>query len=144
MDRLRSALEADDRWRLFVQGDGSRAALVEGFRATPGAVLLGTTSFWHGVDVPGEALSLLLPPRPGTHARHSPITWPNSRPARMMSLLRRTSDRGLLAVLDPRIVTKSYGKTFLRSLPPYPKTRRLKDCREFFRNGTLPAVRSPS
>ena len=56
MARVQRELAADPRWTLFIQGEGSKPALVESFRATERAVLLGTTSFWHGVDVPGEAL----------------------------------------------------------------------------------------
>jgi ATP-dependent DNA helicase DinG len=59
LQKVRDALRVDDRFHLFVQGEGSRAALVESFKTTPRAVLLGTASFWHGVDVPGEALSLV-------------------------------------------------------------------------------------
>ncbi|MDX1389970.1 MAG: ATP-dependent DNA helicase, partial [Acidobacteriota bacterium] len=60
MERVRVELERENRWPLLVQGDGSKIALVDRFKNTTGAVLLGTTSFWHGVDVPGEALSLVV------------------------------------------------------------------------------------
>jgi ATP-dependent DNA helicase DinG len=154
LERVRTALEDEDRWNLFVQGEGSRAALVESFRGTPEAVLLGTTSFWHGVDVPGEALSAVVvdklpfdvPSDPLIAARIDRIRREGGNPFQeyqtpmavlelkqgLGRLLRSRSDRGLLAVLDPRITTRRYGQVFLRSLPPYPVTRSAEDCRRFF------------
>ena len=155
MDRVRDGLELEGRWNLFVQGDGSKVALVEEFRRTPGAVLLGTTSFWQGVDVPGEALSLVVidklpfgvPGDPLVSARIDRIKEQGGNPFReyqtpmavlelkqgLGRLIRSRSDRGLLAVLDPRLTTKFYGKTFLRSLPPWPVVREIERCREYFR-----------
>ncbi len=60
LHQVRERLAELDRWPLFVQGQGSKVALVEAFRTTAGAVLLGTASFWHGVDVPGQALSVVV------------------------------------------------------------------------------------
>jgi ATP-dependent DNA helicase DinG len=152
--RFREGLAVDGRWRLFVQGEGSRAALVEAFRTTSEAVLLGTTSFWHGVDVPGDALSLVVvdrlpfdvPGDPLVAARIDRIKAEGGRPfdayqlplavlelkQGLGRLLRSRADRGILAVLDPRLTTRRYGKTFLRSLPPYPVVREIEACRTFF------------
>jgi ATP-dependent DNA helicase DinG len=153
LERVRDLLELDARWNLFVQGEGSKVALVERFRETKNAVLLGTTSFWQGVDVPGDALSLVVidklpfavPGDPLISARIDRIKEEGGNPFReyqtpmavlelkqgLGRLLRSRSDRGLLAVLDPRITTRFYGKTFLKSLPPYTVVRDLEQCAEF-------------
>ena len=154
LQRVREALTGDARWQLFVQGEGPRAALLEAFKVTPDAVLLGTTSFWHGVDVPGEALSLVVidklpfdvPSDPLVSARIEEIRRRRGDPFReyqlplavlelkqgLGRLLRSRSDRGILAVLDPRLSTRGYGRRFLASLPPYPVVRSLEECRRFF------------
>lgn len=154
LQRVKAELEREGRWTLFAQGDGSKAALVERFRETPRAALLGTASFWHGVDVPGEALSLVVidklpfdvPSDPLVAARIAKIREDGGNPfgeyqlplavlelkQGLGRLLRATSDRGLLAVLDPRLTSKGYGKTFLASLPPYPVVRDREACAEFF------------
>jgi ATP-dependent DNA helicase DinG len=154
MERVRDALESAGRWRMFVQGEGSKPALVEAFRDTDRAVLLGTTSFWHGVDVPGDALSLVgvdklpfaVPSDPLVSARIERLREAGANPFMeyqvpmavlelkqgLGRLLRSGRDRGLLAVLDPRLTTKRYGRTFLRSLPGWPVVRDLAVCRAFF------------
>ena len=154
MERARSLLEEHGRWNLLVQGQGSKIALVETFKATKDAVLLGTTSFWYGVDVQGEALSLVVidklpfdvPSDPLVAARIERIRDDGGNPfgdyqlptavlelkQGLGRLLRSRSDRGILAVLDPRISQKSYGRTFLKSLPPYPVVRDVESCRMFF------------
>ena len=161
MDRVRIELEKEDRWPLLVQGDGSKIALVERFKKTPRAVLLGTTSFWHGVDVPGEALSLVVidklpydvPSDPLVAARIERIRDEGGNPfveyqtplavlelkQGLGRLLRSRGDRGVLSVMDPRLLTKRYGKTFLRSLPPFRVVRDIEACREFLEE---PGVRS--
>jgi len=155
MERVHGELERIGRWPLFLQGQGSKPALVESFRNTPGAVLLGTTSFWHGVDVPGEALSLVVvdklpfdvPSDPLIAARIERTRDQGGNPfveyqvplavlelkQGLGRLLRSRGDRGILAVLDPRLTSRRYGKTFLESLPPYSVTRTLDACAEFFR-----------
>ena len=155
MERVHAELEQIDRWPLFLQGSGSKVALVETFRRTPHAVLLGTTSFWHGVDVPGEALSLVVvdklpfdvPSDPLIAARIDRIRDEGGNPFAeyqvplavlelkqgLGRLLRSGDDRGILAVLDPRLTTRGYGRTFLRSLPPHRVVRDQAACVEFFR-----------
>ncbi len=154
LERVRAALEEDGSWNLIVQGEGSKVALVEKFKRTERAVLLGTTSFWHGVDVQGEALSLVVidklpfevPDDPLVAARIERIRDRGGNPFAeyqvpiavlelkqgLGRLLRSRSDRGVLAVLDPRLVTKAYGRTFLDSVPPYRRVRTLEECRAFF------------
>jgi ATP-dependent DNA helicase DinG len=157
MEKVRDAISRNRRWRLFVQGEGSKLALVEEFRTTESAVLLGTTSFWHGVDVPGEALSLVVidklpfdvPSDPLVAARIERIREEGGNPFAeyqiplavlelkqgLGRLLRSSADRGILAVLDPRITTKPYGKSFLSSLPPYRVVRDIEACRQFWKGG---------
>ncbi len=124
----------------FVQGSASKGALLSKFRNTPHAVLFATSSFWQGVDVRGEQLSCVIidklpfavPSDPIVAARQRYIEeqggssfYEYSVPQAIISLkqglgrlIRSTTDRGVLAVLDPRLRTKMYGQTFLQSLPP--------------------------
>jgi ATP-dependent DNA helicase DinG len=130
---------------------------VDAFKTTPDAVLLGTSAFWQGVDVPGQALSLVVvdklpfdvPGDPLVAARIDQVRRRGGQPFAeyqlplavldlkqgLGRLLRSRSDRGLLAVLDPRLTTRPYGRAFLRSLPPYPVLRDLDACREWFHGG---------
>jgi ATP-dependent DNA helicase DinG len=127
------------RYPVIVQGDGPRAALLDRFRATPNAVLLGTGSFWEGVDVPGDALSLVIIDKLPFAPHTDPLIAARMRvrgeaggdpfadvqlPAAAISLrqgfgrlIRRRDDRGIVAILDPRIVTRRYGRVFVDSLP---------------------------
>ncbi len=139
---------------ILVQGTAPRSALLREFKATPHAVLLATASFWQGVDVVGEALSCVIidklpfasPADPITAARIEAI---NARggsafgdyqiPLAILTLLqglgrllRHRQDRGVLAVLDPRLRTMGYGRRFLASLPPAPVTHRIQDVEAFF------------
>ena len=141
---------------LLRQGDAPRAALVDRFRATPGAVLLGTGSFWEGVDVPGDALSLViidkLPFAPHTDplvaARAQALAARGVDPFAALQLpqaaialkqgfgrlIRRRDDRGIVAILDPRIVTRNYGRVLVDSLPPgMPRTSALEQVRRWWR-----------
>jgi ATP-dependent DNA helicase DinG len=160
LDRVRDELEADDAWSLFVQGEESKAALVERFRETERAVLLGTTSFWHGVDVAGSALSLVVVDKLPFDVPSDPLVAAKIRrirdsggnpfveyqtPAPVLELkqglgrlIRSRSDRGILCVLDPRLRTKPYGRVFLRSLPPVPVVRDRMDCARFFQASRIP------
>jgi len=124
----------------FVQGSASKGALLSKFRKTPNAILFATSSFWQGVDVRGDQLSCVIidklpfavPSDPIVAARQRYIEeqggssfYEYSVPQAIISLkqglgrlIRSTTDRGVLAVLDPRLRTKMYGQTFLQSLPP--------------------------
>lgn len=153
MEWIHEQLVRLDRWPMLLQGEGSKVALVDRFRQSRGAVLCGTTSFWHGVDVAGEALSLVVidklpfgvPSDPLVEARIDRIRRAGGNPFAeyqvplavlelnqgLGRLLRSRSDRGLLAVLDPRLTSKSYGATFLRSLPSFSLAHEIEACRAF-------------
>jgi len=132
----------DGRWPLFVQGEAPRGRLVEGFVASGHGILLGVSSFWEGVDVPGQPLRGLViaklpfkvPGEPLTAARIEAIEREggNSFYEYMLPhaalrlkqgfgrLIRSAGDRGVVVLLDGRVVSKSYGRYFLESLPPAP------------------------
>jgi Rad3-related DNA helicase len=134
-EALRTPMEAQRVVLLGQNIDGSRARLLETFRAGPRAVLLGTSSFWEGVDVVGEALSCLViarlpfavPTDPVFAARSELFDDPFREYAVPQAILRfkqgfgrlirSRTDRGVVAVLDRRLVSKSYGRAFMRSLP---------------------------
>jgi ATP-dependent DNA helicase DinG len=140
---------------ILVQGTAPRSALIDAFRRTPHAVLLGTSSFWQGVDVAGDALSCVVidklpfasPTDPVTAARIDAIAATGGEPFAdyqvplailtlqqgLGRLIRHRGDRGVLAVLDPRLQTMGYGRRFLASLPPAPVTRDLADVEQFFK-----------
>jgi ATP-dependent DNA helicase DinG len=139
---------------LLVQGTAPRSSLLTSFRSTPHAVLLATSAFWQGVDVVGEQLSCVIidklpfasPGDPITAARIEAVTASGCDafsdyqvPLAILSLLqglgrliRHRSDRGVLAVLDPRVRTMGYGRRFLASCPPAPVTQDLADIETFF------------
>jgi ATP-dependent DNA helicase DinG len=153
---LREAAELlrDGPWPLFVQGEAPRPVLLERFRASGNGVLLGAASFREGVDVAGEALSVVIidklpfaaPDDPVFEARLEAIRRNGGNPFRdeqlpqaVISLkqgagrlIRSETDRGVLVLCDPRISSKTYGKVFLDSLPPLPKTRKVEDVVGFF------------
>jgi ATP-dependent DNA helicase DinG len=139
----------------LVQGEAPRATLVDRFRATPGAVLLGTGSFWEGVDVPGDALSLVvidkLPFAPHTDplvAARMQAAGDAGRdpfasvllPAAALALkqgfgrlIRRRDDRGIVAILDHRILARTYGRVFLETLPSeLPRTSAIEQVRRWW------------
>ena len=133
----------------LVQGSASKSQLLKKFRETPNAVLFATSSFWQGVDVRGEQLSCVIidklpfavPTDPIVAARQRYIEdsggssfYQYSVPQAIIALkqglgrlIRSTTDRGVLAILDPRLRTKGYGRTFLQSLPPCRVTSRIDD-----------------
>ncbi|MEO6171025.1 MAG: ATP-dependent DNA helicase [Lysobacter sp.] len=144
----------DGPWPLFVQGEAPRSMLLERFRASGNGVLLGAASFREGVDVAGEALSVVVidklpfgaPDDPVFEARLEAIRRAGGNPFRDEQLpqavialkqgagrlIRSETDRGVLVLCDPRLVAKSYGKVFLDSLPPLPRTRHIADVQNFF------------
>ncbi len=156
-DLLQEAFEeAQLDYSLLVQGNGSRSDMLDNFRKLGNAVLIGSQSFWEGVDVRGEALSLVIidklpfspPDDPVLSARIDKINR-EGRNAFMEYQLPRTvinlkqgagrlirdeTDRGVLMICDPRIITKSYGKRIWQSLPPMKRTRQLTDVEEFLRS----------
>src|ERR1041385_5691486 len=138
----------------LVQGSASKSELLKKFRVTPNAVLFATSSFWQGVDVRGEQLSCVIidklpfavPSDPIVAARQRHIEeaggssfYEYSVPQAIISLkqglgrlIRSTTDRGVLAVLDPRLRTKMYGQQFLKSLPSCRITSSVDDLERFF------------
>jgi len=152
--RAREALDGTCPWPLMAQGDASRHRLLERFRSTDHAVLLATSSFWHGVDVQGESLSLVVidklpfdvPRDPVVAARIEAIRRADGEPfigyqvpaavidlkQGLGRLIRSRQDRGVLAVMDARLMTRPYGRVFLDSIPPYPVVHDIKDVRQFF------------
>jgi ATP-dependent DNA helicase DinG len=156
---LREAAEAlrAGPWPLFVQGTEPRHVLLQKFRDSGNGVLLGTASFREGVDVAGEALSVVVidklpfaaPDDPVFEARLDAIRRAGGNPFRDEQLpqavialkqgagrlIRTETDRGVLVLCDPRLLGKSYGRTFLDSLPPLPRTRELADVQAFFAPG---------
>jgi ATP-dependent DNA helicase DinG len=141
-------------WPLFVQGTAPRMELLERFRNSGNGVLLGAASFWEGVDVAGDALSVVIidklpfaaPDDPVLEARLESVRQRGGNPFMeeqipsavialkqgVGRLIRSFEDRGVLMMGDTRLVSKPYGKTFIQSLPPFPRTRELDDVREFF------------
>lgn len=144
----------------FVQGEASKMALLDKFKATPHSVLFATSSFWQGVDVQGETLSCVIvdklpfavPTDPLVRARNQFIEEHGGNPFYEYSvpqaiitlrqglgrLIRSVRDNGVLAVLDPRIRTKAYGRAFLQSLPPCPITSNISELDRVFAD-TAPA-----
>jgi ATP-dependent DNA helicase DinG len=136
------------------QGDAPKSALLEEFRLTPNAVLFATSSFWQGVDVQGEQLSCVIidrlpfavPSDPVVAARIKTIDAEGGNaffqyqvPAAVITLkqgfgrlIRSLHDRGLLVLLDNRILKKQYGRVFIESLPNYKKTTDIRVVEEFF------------
>ena len=138
---------------LLIQGSAPRSTLLREFRARAHAVLLATSSFWQGVDVAGEALSCVIidklpfasPADPITAARIEAVATRGGDPfleyqvplailtlqQGLGRLIRHRRDRGVLAILDPRVQTRGYGRRFVASLPPAPVTHDLSEVERF-------------
>jgi ATP-dependent DNA helicase DinG len=149
-DRVSLEIEYDT----LLQGSGPRHALLDEFRRTPNCVLFATSSFWQGVDVPGEQLSCVIidklpfavPGDPVVEARIRAIRDEGGEPFYGFQvphaaialkqgfgrLIRSRSDRGVLAILDNRIMKQRYGKVFFDSLPPYALSASIADVESFF------------
>jgi len=148
--------------RLMKQGDADRARLLDSFRAERSSVLFATDSFWEGVDAPGDTLRMVIvtrlpfrvPSEPVLRARMAAIEERGGNPFAELSLpdavmrmrqgfgrlMRRHDDSGVVLILDPRIVTKSYGSVFLESLPDArrvlaPSAEVLREVVRFFSSG---------
>ncbi len=154
MNELYERVASQIDFPCFIQGSSSKGALLKKFRETPNAVLFATASFWQGVDVRGEQLSCVIidklpfavPSDPIIAARQRDIEdrggssfYEYSVPQAIISLkqglgrlIRSTTDRGVLAVLDPRLRTKMYGQQFLKSLPPCKITSEVEELRQVF------------
>ena len=154
MNDIHQRLLGDLQFPMLRQGDAPKSALLEEFRLTPNAVLFATSSFWQGVDVQGEQLSCVIidrlpfavPSDPVVAARVKAIDADGGNaffqyqvPAAVITLkqgfgrlIRSLHDRGLLALLDNRILKKQYGRLFVESLPKYRKTTEMRVVEEFF------------
>jgi ATP-dependent DNA helicase DinG len=152
--RAHQILEGKIDYPLLVQGTGSRSQLLSRFRALGNAVLLGSQSFWEGVDVRGDALSLVVidklpfapPDDPVLAARIEGVRSAGGNPFNELQLpqavlqlkqgagrlIRDEADRGVLMLCDPRLVSKPYGRRILQSLPPMALTRELSAVERFF------------
>ena len=154
MNEIHQRLLGEVEFPMLRQGDAPKSALLEEFRLTPNAVLFATSSFWQGVDVQGEQLSCVIidrlpfavPSDPVVAARVKALDAEGGNaffqyqvPAAVITLkqgfgrlIRSLHDRGLLVLLDNRILKKQYGRVFIESLPAYKKTTEMRVVGEFF------------
>jgi ATP-dependent DNA helicase DinG len=155
MRKLHGMIEIASKYPLLLQGEMPKAELIEKFRSGKGMVLFATSSFWHGVDVQGEALSLVaidkipfdVPSDPLISARigylrelgrdafndyQLPMAVIELKQG-LGRLIRSKKDRGILALFDSRVLRRRYGKVFLDSLPPFKVTDDLEEVRSFFK-----------
>ncbi len=139
---------------VFFQGDAPKMQLLEQFRTNAPSLLVATGAFWEGVDVPGEDLQLVMIDRLPFPSPDDPMTAARTRWCRRRGLdafeavslydavltlkqgagrlVRRVTDRGVLVIFDPRLVSRPYGESFVRSLPPFKRTRRMSEVEAFF------------
>ena len=163
LHRAAEWLRAQGEYTILVQGEQPKHELVARFRQTDNAVLLGTSSFWEGVDVAGSALSCVIidklpfaaPGDPVVQARLDATREAGGNPFASYQLpqavialkqgagrlIRGVDDRGVLVLCDPRLHSRSYGRVFLDSLPPMTRTRDLGDVEAFFEQSVEPAGR---
>jgi ATP-dependent DNA helicase DinG len=154
MHEIHQRLLGELEFPILLQGDAPKMALLEEFRITPNAVLFATSSFWQGVDVQGEQLSCVIIDRLPFAVPSDPVVAARVRsvddaggnaffqyqvPSAVITLkqgfgrlIRSLHDRGLLCLLDNRILKKQYGRVFLESLPRYQRTTDLRDVERFF------------
>nr|WP_207187993.1 ATP-dependent DNA helicase [Thiorhodovibrio winogradskyi] len=162
LQQVARLLEGALDYPLLVHGQAPRAELIRRFREHGNAVLLGSASFWEGVDVRGEALSCVIvdklpfasPADPVVRARIDALREAGGQPFRDFQLpravialkqgagrlIRDTSDRGLFVLCDPRLASKPYGAAFVKSLPPMTRTESLADVRAFFGTSLPPSA----
>ena len=146
-------LQAHDEFKLLIQGQAPRRELLSAFAKTEHALLLGTSSFWEGVDIRGEALSCVVidklpfaaPDDPVLIGRLQALRQAGNNPFMMHQLpqavislkqgvgrlIRDEEDYGVVVICDPRLITKPYGKSFIKSLPSMPITSNLDDVMHF-------------
>ena len=145
---------------VFIQGQAPRNKLLQTFQEQTSSVLLAVASFWEGINVPGESLSCVIidklpfevPSDPVIMARMNRLREEGANPFMDFQLprailalrqgvgrlIRTSSDRGVLAILDVRLFTKKYGRLFLKSLPPSPLTRNIEDVVSFYKSCPQP------
>ena len=154
-DALAARLRAEGLdWPLLLQGSGAKSELLERFRRSPHAMLVGSQSFWEGVDVKGEQLSVVVIDRLPFNPPDDPVLaacierinraggnafMEYQLPRAVIALkqgagrlIRDEADRGALVICDPRLVEKSYGRRIWRALPPFRRTRELAEVERFF------------
>ena len=153
-DRLRQLMALDDQQLPpLIQGTTTRRALIDAFRRTGNAVLVGSISFWEGIDIRGDALSLVVIDKLPFAPPDDPVVEAKIRYLRKLGrnafneyqlpeaimlikqgvgrLIRDETDRGVLMILDERLLTKPYGRTVLSSLPPFARSRSEAEAIEF-------------
>jgi ATP-dependent DNA helicase DinG len=155
MRKVHGFLAENVSFPLLIQGEAPKNVLLETFQQQTHSVLLAVASFWEGIDVPGESLSCVIidklpfevPSDPVIMARINKLRQEGENPFMSFQLprailalrqgvgrlMRATTDKGLLAILDIRLFTKRYGSLFLKSMPPSPVTRSMADVETFFK-----------
>lgn len=157
MQEMYEILKNEIGFPVMIQGEAPKSQILSRFREEVDSVLFATSSFWEGVDVSGEALSCVIidklpfasPSDPLVEARIERLSQAGENPFMkyqvpaaiialkqgMGRLIRNRSDRGVLALMDSRVLTKRYGKLFIESMPPAPITHDISDVERFFGSG---------